>query len=400
MSTGSSNGAGRARDAIDDRGVAPWRRYAYNSTVMGDSVMSGSQWTRRDVARGLGFGVASAAAATWPGGARAAEAKSSTGLNWQGYGTDLAAGVQHFKSATGIEVKHDYYNSEPEMLTKLRTNPGAYDVVLVNSARDAQAKADGLIDPVDLGKLPNAAGLAPAFKTNPNIVIDGQTYGVPWVWGMNAIAVRTGKGFKVDSYAVFEEAAFAGRGALFDDAVTEIAVAALMLGQNINDPKDMKAIAARLKSFKRDVKLVWSSEDEWNKAFAAGAFDVSVFWSGAVTRAVNLHQQPVTFVVPKEGAVGWLDNFCIPATSTGKAAGLQFIDYMVSPQFYAEWAKSGAPASANAAAMAALPESDLNRQIHKPEYLDKLQFMGALPEDRRQAFNDLWEEVKAFYAQS
>ena len=26
-------------------------------------------------------------------------------------------------------MAHDYYNSEPEMITKLRTNPGGYDVV-------------------------------------------------------------------------------------------------------------------------------------------------------------------------------------------------------------------------------------------------------------------------------
>ncbi len=362
--------------------------------------MVASQWNRRAVTGALGAGLAAAAVPSWPTSSRAAEARTITVLNWQGYGTDLAEGLTQFKAATGISVKHDYYNSEPEMLTKIRTNPGAYDVVLVNSARDAQAQADGLIDPVDLAKVSNAAGLAPAFRTNPNILIDGKTYGVPWVWGMNALAVRTGAGLKVDSYDVFEAPSLAGRGALFDDAVTEIAVAALMTGQNINAPSDMKKIADTLKSFKKSVKLTWSSEDEWNKAFAAKAFDVSVFWSGAITRAVNLHSQPVTFVIPKEGAVGWLDNLCIPATSNQKDAGLKFIDYMVSPQFYAEWAKSGAPASANNAAMEALPAGDLNKEIHKPEYLATLQFMGALPDDRRQAYNDLWEEVKAFYAQS
>ena len=362
--------------------------------------MVASQWNRRRFVGVLGAGLSSAALMTWSGKPRAAEGKTITVLNWQGYGTDLPAGLSDFKAATGIDVKHDYYNSEPEMLTKVRTNPGAYDVVLVNSARDAQAEADGLIDPIDLAKVPNAAGLAPAFKTNPNILIDGKTYGVPWVWGMNALAVRTGKGLTVDSYAVFDEPRLAGRGALFDDAVTEIAIAALMTGQDINAPADMKRIADTLKGFKKDVKLIWSSEDEWNKAFAADAFDVSVFWSGAVTRAVNLHHQPVTFVIPKEGAVGWLDNLCIPASSTKKDAGLQFINHMIDPRFYAEWAKSGAPASTNNAAMDALLEGDLNKQIHKPEYLAKLQFMGALPDERRQAFNDLWEEVKAYYAQS
>ena len=358
-----------------------------------------SQWNRRRFTGALGAGLSSAALSYWPGRAWATQDKTITVLNWQGYGTDLPAGLAQFKAATGIDVKHDYYNSEPEMLTKIRTNPGVYDVVLINSARDAQAQADGLIDPVDLAAVPNAAGLAPTFKTHPNILIAGRTYGVPWVWGMNALAVRSGNPLKADSYAVFDEPSLAGRGALFDDAVTEIAVAALMTGQNINAPTDMTKIADTLKGFKKDVKLIWSSEDEWNKAFAADAFDVSVFWSGAVTRAVNLHRQPVSFVIPKEGAIGWLDNLCIPASSTRKDAGLKFINAMIDPRFYAEWAKSGAPASANNAAMAALPDSDLNKQIHRPDYLTKLQFMGALPDDRRQAFDDLWEEVKAYYAQ-
>ena len=55
-------------------------------------------------------------------------------LNWQGYGTDEAWSLELFTAKTGIDVVHDYFNSEQEMLTKLRTNPGDYDVVLINSA--------------------------------------------------------------------------------------------------------------------------------------------------------------------------------------------------------------------------------------------------------------------------
>ena len=50
-------------------------------------------------------------------------------LNWQGYGTDEAWALEMFNEHTGIGVVHDYFNSEQEMLTKLRTNPGVYDVV-------------------------------------------------------------------------------------------------------------------------------------------------------------------------------------------------------------------------------------------------------------------------------
>ena len=354
---------------------------------------------RRRFVVGAGSSVAAMVASPWIPTAQAEDSKSITVLNWQGYGTDEAFALKAFEAATGFSVKHDYFNSEPEMLTKLRTNPGAYDVVLVNSARDSQAQAENLIDPVDLSSVPNAAGLATAFKTHPNITIDGKTYGVPWVWGMNALAVRRDKVKSVDSYSVLGDPTYAGRVALFDDAVTEIAVGALMTGQDINNPTDMKKIGDTLKSFKKDVKLIWSSEDEWNKAFAGDAFDLAIYWSGAVARSQKLHNLPVDFIIPKEGAIGWLDNLCIPATSTKKDVGAKYINYMIDPQFYVAWVTgSGAPASANSAAMEELPATDLNRQIHKAEYLPKLQFMGTLPEDRRQAYNDLWEEVKAFYA--
>ena len=357
------------------------------------------QLDRRQFTRSAGAGLAVTAIGL--GTARSETGKSITVLNWQGYGTDEKFALEKFKATTGLDVKHDYYNSEPEMLTKLRTNPGVYDVVLVNTARDAQAQAESLIDPVDLATVPNAAGLATVFKTHPNIVVEGKTYGVPWVWGMNALAVRRDKMKGVDSYAVLADPAYAGRASLFDDAVTEIGVAALLTGQNVNNPSDMKLIKETLKSFKKTVKLTWSSEDEWNKAFAGDAFDISVYWSGAVARSQKLHDLKVDFVIPKEGALGWLDNLCIPSSSTKKADGLAFINYMIDPTFYVAWVTgSGAPASANGAALAALPADDLNRQIHKPEYLSKLQFMGALPDDRRQAYNDMWEEAKAFYAQS
>ena len=53
-------------------------------------------------------------------------------LNWQGYGTDEAFATEAFEKKTGVKVVHDYFTSEQEMLTKLRTNPGAYDVVVTS----------------------------------------------------------------------------------------------------------------------------------------------------------------------------------------------------------------------------------------------------------------------------
>ena len=339
---------------------------------------------------------AAAVAGLWarPG---SAQAKEITVLNWKGYGTDEAFALKAFAEQTGITVKHDYFNSEPEMLTKLRTNPGAYDVVLINSARTQQAQAEGLIDPVDLATIANAKDLASALKDHANLKADGKTYGLAWLWGMNSLAVR--QGISADSWTIFSDPKYAGKLALFDDAVTSVGIGALLTGQDANDPKDLAKITEVLKAMKPNVKLMWSSEDEWNKAFAASSFDISVYWSGAAVRSIRQHKLPVEFIVPKEGAIGWLDSLAVPTSSTKKEDALKFLNYMIDPTFYLTWAKeAGAPASANEGAMNKLPADDLNRQIHKADYLPKLTFMAALPDDRRQSFNDLWEEVKAFYA--
>lgn len=348
---------------------------------------------RRDLLAGLGAG---ALALSLAPPARAAG--TITVLNWQGYGTDEAWAVEAFTGRTGVEVIHDYFNAEAEMVTKLRTNPGVYDVVLINSARISQVAAEGLIDPADLAALPHAAGLTPGLRDHPNLVVDGATMGVAWVWGMNALAVRRGEP-RPDSFRALSDAAWAGRVAHFDDAVTAVMIGALLTGQDPVNPPDLAEIGDALKAMKPGVKLLWSSEDQWNKAFAAGEFDLSVYWSGASARSQRAFQLPLDFIVPKEGAIGWVDGLAIPATSENKADAAAFIDWMIDPAFYVEWAtKVGAPASASEAAMGALPADDLSRQIHDPALLPSTHLMSPLTDADREAWNNLWQEVKAHYA--
>ena len=84
-------------------------------------------------------------------------------LNWQGYGTDEKWALEIFKKKTGLKVVHDYFNSEQEMLTKLRTGPGTYDVVLMNNIYVMEAVNEGLVQPIDTGKITNFADLTPSL---------------------------------------------------------------------------------------------------------------------------------------------------------------------------------------------------------------------------------------------
>ena len=320
-------------------------------------------------------------------------------LNWQGYGTDEAWAVEAFTAKTGIEVEHEYFGSEQEMLTKLRTNPGAYDVVLINVSYTRQAVEEGLIQPIDTAGMSNVGDLSPGMGDNENLVIDGKTYGVAWVWGLTSFAVNSDK-FPTapDSIEALWDPANAGRVGWRDDAVEAVMFAAIALGQDMNNPSDFDAIREKLRALKPQIRTFWSSENEWNQFLSAGEFDLATYWSGSASRAKTAFKLPVEFVIPKEGAIGWLDGLSIQTGAEHVEEARAFIDWMIDPEFYVKWdTEVGAPASANARANAGLPADAFNRAaLGDPEKVAKVQFMQPIAEDTRKQMLELWQETKTY----
>ena len=250
------------------------------------------------------FGLGAAGALGAPRILRAQGGKITV-LNWQGYGTDEAWALEAFNKATGIEVVHDYFNSEPEMITKLRTNPGAYDVVLTNSAWNGVASAEGLIQPVDTAQISHFNDLNPSLRDSALLAKDGKVYGLSWVWGMTAIAYNTEKVSPAPvSVEVLWDPKLAKRISLRDDAIEAVSYGAIATGQDMNHPADLAKVKERLLALKPQIATLWSSEDEWNKLFQSGTFDVAVYWSGSAARSKTNFKLPVGYFVPNEGGIG------------------------------------------------------------------------------------------------
>jgi len=322
-------------------------------------------------------------------------------LNWQGYGTDEAWAIEAFTAATGTTVVHDYYTSEQEMLAKLRTSPGSYDVVVINSSFTQLAAEAGLIQPIDSAAIGNWGDLTPALRDADDFVYDGAVYGVAWVWGLTSIAYDTTEVEPGTSIAILWDPAYAGNIAVRDDAVENVYLAAIATGQDMSDPQDMEAIRQKLRDLKPQIRTYWSSEDEWNKEFSADTFDVAIYWSGSASRSAKAFGLPVGYLIPEEGAIGWLDGLSIATDAPNPEGAAAFIDFMVDPDFYVRWDNEvGAPASSNAVAMSQLPEDAFNRTVLGAEgATDAIQFMGPLSDDKREEYLELWQETKAYYAE-
>ena len=362
---------------------------------------SNSRITRRRFVAGAGA-VGLGAAAGLLAAPRIVRADGKiTVLNWQGYGTDEKWAVEAFKKATGLDVVHDYFNSEPEMITKLQTNPGAYDVVLTNSAWNRVASSQGLVQAIDTAKITHFNDLNPSFRDSKLLNDGGKVFGVSWVWGMTAIAYNADKVKPApDSVEVLWDPKHAKHISVRDDAIEAVSYGAIATGQDMNHPKDLAKVKEKLLGLKPQIATMWSSEDEWNKLFQAGTFDVAIYWSGSAARSKTNYKLPVGYMVPKEGGIGWFDGLAVANGAANVDGAHKFIDYMVDPDFYYEWAtKVGAPASANGKANEKLPADDVGRMIHSDQAaIKRLQFMAPLSDDERQSFSDLWTEVKAEFA--
>jgi len=322
-------------------------------------------------------------------------------LNWQGYGTDEAWAIEAFEAATGYEVVHDYFNSEQEMLTKLRTSPGAYDVVLINSAFTGQAAEEGLIQPIDPQVISNFGDLSPGLRDAVEFTYEGDLYGVAWTWGLTSIAYDMTEVEPGNTIEILWDPQYAGRVGLRDDSVENVSFAALATGQDMNNPHDLDAIREKLRALKPQIRTYWASEDEWNKEFTADSFDVSTYWSGSASRSAKAFDMPVGFMIPKEGAIAWLDGLSVATDAPNLDGAQKFIDYMVSPEHYVRWdTEVGAPASANSEAINQLPEDFFNRAVMgDPEATANLQFMAPLTDEQRETFLEIGTETKAYFAE-
>jgi spermidine/putrescine transport system substrate-binding protein len=320
-------------------------------------------------------------------------------LNWQGYGSDEPWAIEQFEQMYNVQVVHDYFNSEDELLTKLRTSPGTYDVVLPNIAYIPPAIADGLLQPIPVEQLEVWQHLPEAFQTLPEILHEGEVYGVPWAWGATSLVYNT-EVFPegIDSLNALWDPQYAGQVGFEDNYEDAVIFAALAAGiEPANQPQDLAAIRTKLEELAPNVRALWQSEDEFNRLFSSGEITLGVYWSGSTSRAQTVFGLPIAFVIPEEGAIGWTDAWAIPANAPNVEMALKWIDYMSSPEFYVRWdTEAGAPVPANPLVLEQMPEDSFARTVFgDPEVSERLAFITDTPAEVRQEWIELWQEVKA-----
>ena len=199
----------------------------------------------------------------------------------------------------------------------------------------------------------------------------------------------------IDSWQVMFDDTLDLRRAWLDDARSTIGVALMLLGYDVNttDPDQIAEATAMLVKQKKLVTAY--APDTGQIMLDDGEVDVAAEWSGDILQIME-ENPDIRLVIPKEGAMAWVDSLCIPKGAPHKEMAENFINFILDAEIGAELSNYVRFATPNAAAMAMINPEDLsNPGIYPPaEVMDKLQFLVDVG-DATLLYDDAWTEIKA-----
>src|SRR6266702_8540059 len=111
-------------------------------------------------------------------------------LVWEGYADPSF--VHGFEEQYHCKVSASYMGSSDELVAKLRGgSAGNYDVISPSSDVATMISEGGMATPLDLAKLAAYTQLSPKLRAMPLVRVNGNVYGVPFMWGPNPLIYDT-----------------------------------------------------------------------------------------------------------------------------------------------------------------------------------------------------------------
>ena len=266
-------------------------------------------------------------------------------ISWADYvPADLIAA---FKAETGIEVEVTLSNNE-EMISKLRATGGAgYDLAQPSQDRIVSMQREfGIYKPIDLGKV-KIEQFQPALLdiVKRNATLDGKLYGLPYLWGTDGLVVNT-KRTTVTDYGDLCRPDLKGKASIRLRRPTLMAFA-FAAGKDpfalYGDAKAYSAlmdqVGATLIACKPNFKFFFDNKDQLLNGFRSGEVWAAMMWdTGGWT--LNRDDPDIQFIVPRSGALGWLDTFALPARGRNEVAAYAWINFAMRPENAARIVKS------------------------------------------------------------
>ncbi|MET1025744.1 MAG: extracellular solute-binding protein [Dongiaceae bacterium] len=249
--------------------------------------------------------------------------------NWGNYTSpDM---ITKFEKTYNVKVTLDNYDSNDQMLAKIKAGGSGYDIVVPSSFVIPQMIKDGLLAKTEPDKMDNFKNVRPEFV---NVYWDeGRHYTVPWQWGTTAVSVNTDvyKG-DINTWKILFDppAELKGKINIEPEPRDVINAASYYLGVPIctDNKADLKKVNDLLISAKKNWRMMdYDTIGKMTSKDAAATLN----WNGAALR-IRMQLPSVKYGYPKEGFESFMDNVAVLATAKNLENAKLFQNFIMDPQ--------------------------------------------------------------------
>jgi spermidine/putrescine transport system substrate-binding protein len=344
----------------------------------------------------LGAGLVLAAAALVVGSAACAKPEKEASVlhvyTWADYiKPELVA---RFEAENACKVVIDTFDSNEAMYAKLKAGASGYDLITPTSYMVSLMQSQGMLQPLDKAKIPNAGRIDPEYLA---IAVDKvMDHSVPYMITNTGIAYLKSKVKDFEpSWAMFNRTDLKGRMVMLNDMRETIGAALKFLGYSLNTRSEEELAKAR------DVVLGWKANlakfenEQYKSGLASGEFLLVHGYSGDILQ-VQTENADVVFAMPREGGTISCDDLVVPKSAKAVTLAHAFINFLHDPAVAAENTDFTQYLCPNKDAYALLSEAIKNNPaiFLAPEIKAKCEVLDDLGADNAK-WVKVWDEIKA-----
>lgn len=221
-----------------------------------------------------------------------------------------------FTEETGVKVNLQTYGSPSSMLSKIKAGQAEVDAMLMTDPPLYQGIKDGVWAPLRTKNIPNIDRIKRFKPSNVPYDPGEKIHHVPNTYGAYGLVYNTEK---VDSEPQNWEDLYSNRfqGSLTLSQFTSsvVGTAALDLGYDINsfanDEAKVKKVWNRVKEQNTYTRQWWDSATTAQQLYTNNSAVAGNFWVGRTRVLKNENDVPVTYTLPKDGAVGYVSVWAV-----------------------------------------------------------------------------------------
>lgn len=257
-------------------------------------------------------------------------------ITWPGYADpDL---VKTFEQRHNARVEVTYISTDDALWQRLQDGGSQqFDVFAANTAELSRAVKEKLSLPLTLKQIPNTLHQLPRFRnldSIPGITAEGEVYAIPYTYSeMGLIYNRKLISHPPTSINALWDTAFKGKVLAYDGSSHNFSLAAQALG--LSNPFHLQIVEwdgtiEKLVALRRNVLTFYTQPEEVVHWFKKEP--VALVFANFGAQQVKLLRDAgadIGYVIPKEGALAWLDCWSILRSTPHPELAHAWINYML-----------------------------------------------------------------------